>query len=255
MALFTDGILNQESDLQDRESSILNIAALEGVDTSAKRKLAQEDIGNQIKLFLLRDPWLDPKRLWRRLYDLRDVVASGPLKQWHAEASIAMIYSDAYSNQLNDRYLVKLTQYENLARESAIRYLLGGVELVYDPVPKAACPTLTAVNGAASSATYYFALAWQNAKGQEGAPSDVVSMTTSAGSVPVLTMATAPENAQGWSIYGGTDPGALALQYSGSLPSPLTWILPVSGLITGRPPGRGQGPELLVVNESRIQRG
>jgi len=255
MALFTDGILNQESNLQDRESSILNIAALEGVDTSAKRKLAQEDIGNQIKLFLLRDPWLDPKRVWRRVHGLHDVIVSEPLKQWHAEVSIAMIYSDAYSNQLNDRYLAKLTRYQNLSEETAIRYFLTGVELVYDPVAKASCPSLSAVNGAASSATYYFALAWQNAKGQEGAPSDVVSLTASAGSVPMLAMTTSPANALGWSIYGGTDPGALALQYSGLLPSPLTWTMPVSGLTSGRPPGRGQSPELFVVNENKIQRG
>jgi hypothetical protein len=255
MSLFTDGILNRESHLQDRESSILNVAALEGVDTFAKRTLAQEDIGNQLKLFLLRDPWLDPKRLARRSSGLCDVVVSALLQQWHAELSIAMIYSDAYSNQLNDRYLAKLTQYEGLALESSIRYLQTGVELVYNPIPKAASPALTAVNGEASSAIYFFALTWQNATGQEGTPSDVASLTCSAGSVPMLTMTTAPANAGGWSIYAGLDPKTLALQYSGPLPTPLSWTMPVSGLISGRPPGCGQMAELFVVNQSRILRG
>jgi hypothetical protein len=259
MSLFTDGNLSQESELQDRESSILSTAVLEGVDTGAKRALAQDDIGSQVQLFLLRDSWLDPRRLTRRMGGLCDVVVSAPLKKWHTEVSIAMIYSDAYSTQLNDRYLVKLTQYEDLARESALKYFLTGVALVYDPIAKAACASLTAVNGEAGSATYYFALAWLNAAGQEGAPSDVVSITTSAGSVPMLTATTTPLNAQGWSIYGATDPQSLALQYSGALPTllptPLTWTLPVSGLISGRPPGTGQIPELFVVNESRIQRG
>lgn len=255
MALFTDGILTQESDLQDRESSVLNVAALEGVDTGAKRTLAQEEIASQIQLFLLRDPWLDPKRLVRRLNGVCDVVVSVPLKQWHAEASIAMIYSDAYSNQLNDRYLAKVTQYEALARESAIRYFQKGVELVVDPIPKAVCPSLTAVNGAASSATYFFALAWENAQGQAGTPSDVVSLSCGAGTIPMLTMIAAPQNARAWSIYGGTDPGALALQYSGSFPAPLVWQLPVSGLIVGPPPGSGQTPERFVINQSRILRG
>jgi hypothetical protein len=255
MALFTDGILNRESDLQDRESSILSVAALEGVDTLAKRILAQEDIGNQLRLFLLRDPWLDPKRLQRRSSDLCDVVDSALLKQWHAELSIALTYSDAYSNQLNDRYLAKWTQYKGLARETSIRYLQTGVELVYDPVPKAICPTLTAVNGEVSSAIYFFALTWQNATEQEGEPSDVVSLTCSAGSVPMLAMMAAPSNAVGWNIYGGLDPKVLALQYSGALPTPLSWTMPVSGLILGRPPGCGQLPELFVVDQRRIQRG
>jgi hypothetical protein len=255
MALFTDGILTSESDLQDRESSILNVAALEGVDTGAKRALAQEDIGNQVRLFLLRDPWLDPRRLFRRVNGLCDVVVSAPLKQWHAEMSIAMVYSDAYSNQLNDRYLAKLTQYQGLARESATRYLLTGVDLVYDPVAKAVCPALTAASGAASSATYFFALAWQNAKGQEGLASDIVSLACSAGSVPMLAMTVAPANAVGWSIYGGLDPSALALQYSGPLPAPLSWTMPVTGLISGPAPGCGQTPELYVVNQNKIQRG
>jgi|SRR5271165_1174006 len=259
MSLFTDSSLNQESDLQDRESSILNVAQLEGVDTGAKRALAQEDIATQVQLFLLQDPWLDPRAFQRRIDGLCDVVVSPSLRRWHAELSIALIYSDAYSNQLNDRYLAKLTQYEGLVRESAIRYFLSGVGLVYDPIPKAACPTLTAVNGAASSATYYFAVAWLNAKGQEGASSDIVSLTTSAGSVPMLSMTRVPPNAQGWNIYGGADPSALALQNSGPLPLPLTvpvtWTLPDSGLIAGRPPGIGQCPERFVVNESRIQRG
>ncbi len=255
MSLFTDGSLNQESDLQDRESSILNVAQLEGVDTGAKRALAQEDIASQIQLFLLRDPWLDPRAFQRRVDGLCDVVVTPSLRRWHAELSIALIYSDAYSNQLNDRYLAKLTQYQGLARESAIRYFLAGVGLVYDPISKAACPIVTAVNGAASSAMYYFAVAWLNAKGQEGAPSDVVNLTTSAGSVPMLSMTRVPSNAQGWSIYGGADPGALALQSTGPLPSPVSWTLPVSGLISGPPPGTGQTPERFIVNESKILRG
>ena len=255
MSLFTDGIFNQESDLQDREGSILNVAAQEGVDTGAKRALAQEDVGTQVQLFLLRDPWLDPKRLSRRITGLCDVVVSGPLKRWHAEVCIAMIYGDAYSNQLNDRYLAKLKQYEGLARESARRYLQAGVELVYDPIPKATSPQIMAVNGAASSETYYFALAWMNAKGEEGAPSDVASLTTGAGSVPMLAMKTAPQNAVGWSIYGSGDPQALAMQFSGAVPLDLTWTLPVTGLVSGRPPGTGQTAGLFVVNENKIQRG
>jgi hypothetical protein len=111
------------------------------------------------------------------------------------------------------------------------------------------------VNGEVSSAIYFFALTWQNAKAQEGAPSDVVSLTCSAGSVPMLTMMATPTNALGWNIYGGLDPKALALQYSGALPTPLSWTMPVSGLILGRPPGCGQMPELFVVDQRRIQRG
>ena len=45
MALFMDGPINDTANLQDYESSLLSMAAIEGVDITAKTVLAQDEIG------------------------------------------------------------------------------------------------------------------------------------------------------------------------------------------------------------------
>ncbi len=146
---------------------------------------------------------------FRRAQGVKDVVVTDPLKQWHVHKTLALIYRDAYNNQLNDRYHGKWTEYERLAKASAQTYFQLGVGLVVDPIPKACAPVLSTIEGTAAGGMFYVAVTWVNASGQEGAPSSVAESSTSAGQQLVVTVEGLPVNATGWNVYVGTSPAAL----------------------------------------------
>ena len=55
MALFNDGPISPAADLQRvRERRFLTVASAESIDLAAKMSLAQEDLANEVVLFLLR---------------------------------------------------------------------------------------------------------------------------------------------------------------------------------------------------------
>ena len=135
MALFTDGQLNRPIDLQNYENRILDVASAEGIDLAGKIALAQDEIANGVMMFLLKrlpltgsQSFLQPAM--RQKMGVSDVVATGPLRQWHAHQTLALIYRDAYNNQLNDRYQGKWNEYEDVAKTSSTNYFRIGVGLV-----------------------------------------------------------------------------------------------------------------------------
>ena len=141
MALFTDGPISDAVDLQRYENDILNVATTEGIDLGAKIVLAQQDLANQVILFLLRRwPLRQSPFGVRRGREVNDVVVTGPIRQWHVHKTLALVYRDAYNNQLNDRYQGKWKEYEQLAKASENTYFQIGVGLVADPVPQAVSP-------------------------------------------------------------------------------------------------------------------
>ena len=95
MTLFTDGPIGGLQELQRYENSILNVASTESIDLSAKLELAQAELGNQVLLFILRHAVRDTKAAVRMSVGLGDVVVTNPLKQWHALATLSMVYRDA----------------------------------------------------------------------------------------------------------------------------------------------------------------
>ena len=255
MALFTDGPINGTTDLPDYESSVFTMAGVEGVDITAKMTLAQEAIGKQILLFLLRAPLRDSKAAVRRAIGVSDVVITRPLRHWHAVKSLALAYRDAYNSQLNDRYLGKWNEYERLAQDAAQEYLQIGVGLVADPIQRGSEPMLTTVAGTGSATTYYVALSWINAGGQEGALGDVGSMLTADGTQLVVSSASAPGNAAAWNVYAGNAADLVTLQNPMPVAIGSNWILPATGLIAGRRPSEGQAVERFLFHDRLIQRG
>lgn len=159
MALFTDGPINTPAELEDHESAILDVAHSEGIDVSAKIRLAQEEIANRIVLFLLSGAG----ETNRRVVGMSDVAVTQPLQQWHAHKTLALVYRDAYNRQLNDRYQGKWKEYERLAKASAETFFRIGVGLIADPVPRAGLPVLGTTPGASAGATFYVAITWVNA--------------------------------------------------------------------------------------------
>ena len=90
---------------------------------------------------------------------------TGPMRQWHVHRTLALVYRDAYNNQLNDRYQGKWAEYEQLAKASAQTYFQIGVGLVADPVPKAALRCFRAWPGPRLAGMFYVAVTWVNAVG------------------------------------------------------------------------------------------
>jgi len=258
MPLFTDGPLISTADLQKYENGILNVASIEAIDLAGKIGLAQDEIANQILLFLMRRQ--QPRDAWgvqwtyRRRRDISDVVVTEPLQQWHAHKALAMVYRDAYNNQLNDRYLGKWNEYEQLAKASCQGYFQIGVGVVADPISKAAVPLLSAAPGIGLAGTFYVEVTWVNQEGQEGSASDISQITTPAGQQLVVTPINPPANAAGWNVYVGLSPEKMGIQNSAPIGINTNWTTPL-GPQPGVPPGAGQLPTWFFVDHREIQRG
>jgi hypothetical protein len=257
MALYTDGPINGAMDLQNYENAILTIANTEQIDLAGKSVLAQSEIATELTLFLLRR-FRQQDVLWtvafRRTIGVGDVVVTDPLRRWHAHKTLALVYRDAYNNQLNDRYQGKWKEYEKLAKASAESYFQIGVGLVSGPISKATLPVLTTVPGTGPAATYYVAVAWVNQTGQFGSASDVAQLTTSTGQQLVVAAVNPPPNAAGWNAYIGEAPGATSLQNTSPIATGSTWTL-ATALQPGACPGQGQEPTWFLVDQRVIERG
>jgi hypothetical protein len=253
MTLFTDGPIGGLQDLQRYENSILNVASTESIDLSAKLELAQAELGNQVLLFILRHALRDTKAAVRMSVGLGDVVVTDPLKQWHALATLSMVYRDAYNNQLNDRYLGKWNEYRQLAQSASTQYLQLGVGIVADPVIKAASPVLVPIAGAGTGGSYFVAVSWVNHEGQEGAISDVQEGTADVGMQVEVSAVNPPSNAVSWNVYAGVAANDISLQNDTPIPVDNTWVLPTIG--KGRSPVDGQTPERYLTHDRLLQRG
>lgn len=257
MALFTDGPINGMVELQNYENAILDVAAAERIDLAGKSTLAQKEIATELTLFLMRRFPLPEYPLatpMRQRTGVSDVVVTEPLRQWHAHKTLAMVYRDAYNNQLNDRYQGKWNEYEQLAKVSSRNYFQIGVGLVAGPIPKAAVPTLTTVPGAGAAATYYVAATWKNQAGQEGGLSDLTQIATNVGQQLVVDAGSAPAGVSGWNAYIGKAPATISLQNSSAIAIGSTWTM-TAGLVQGVGPGQGQQPTWFLVDQRVIERG
>jgi hypothetical protein len=255
MALFTDGPISSAHDLQEYDSSVLGIANAEGIDVAVKVTLAQQDLGNELMLFLFRRaPFRDYQPNFRRSRGLADVVVTEALHQWHIHETLALVYRDAYYNQLNDRYQGKWNEYEQLAKASSRMYFQLGVGVVADPIPVAPLPVLSSVPGSGAAATFYVVTTWVNAAGQEGAPSAYSGLSTAAGENLVVTLTGPPPNAVGWNVYVGLSPGTLTRQNDTPVAPGGSWTM-TGALSSGAPLTTGQEPAWFIVDHRVIERG
>lgn len=255
MALFQDGLLNTSGELQQYENAILDVASTERIDISGKAVLAQNEIATDLLLFLDRNSLWDPRTLVRQSIGLNDIVVNEPLKRWHAYKTLAMVYQDAYNNQLNDRYKGKWSQYNDVTLSTEQALFQTGVAIVHQPVPKASAPSLTVVQMAVTGGTYYLCVSWINVAQQEGLASDPVVVTSNDGAAITVGIPNPPQVAMFWDVYAGSGPDNMTLQNQAPLPITSTWMVPTTGLSTGRPPTDGQSPEWWVVDRRVLPRG
>ena len=255
MALFTDGPLNTGVELQQYENGILEVSSTEHVDITAKATLAQAEIAGDLLLFLDRNSLWDPRLLIRQRIGIMDVVISEPLKRWHVYKTLAMIYQDAYNNQLNDRYKGKWMQYDKLSGAAAQTLSQVGVGIVHQPIPRASEPSLTVVSMGVTGSSYYVRASWLSMSGQEGSISAAAQVTSSDGAAVVLGVSNPPAEAIFWNVYAGNGPDDVTLQNATPLSISDTWMLPTTGLRMGPAPGDGQVAEWWIVDRHILPRG
>jgi hypothetical protein len=255
MALFTDGPISSEEDLQEYDSYVVSVASGEGIDVAAKIALAQQDLGNELLLFLLRRaPFRDYQPGFRRRTGLPDVVVTDALQQWHILTTLALVYRDAYYNQLNDRYQGKWNEYEQLAKASSRMYFQLGVGVVADPIPMAPTPELSTVPGSGVAETLYVVATWVNAAGQEGAPSAFTQLRVPAGEDLAVTLTGPPTNVVGWNVYVGSSPTTLTRQNNTPVALGSSWTM-TGGLSAGAAPTTGQPAAWFIVDHRFVERG
>jgi len=254
MALFTDGISTIQ-DLMIQDSSVLDTAQTENIDLNQKLAVAQQEIGIELTTLLQRSNtydwqfWLQPNP------QLNNIVVTPPLQLWHVFQSLALVYRDAYGSQLNDRYQGKRDQFQQLAKWALDKLIQTGVGIVSDPIPQAAPPQLTSIEGGQPAMTYCASVSWLNAEGEEGQAGNASSLAVAAGNTLAVQPLNPPPNAVAWNVFVGPSADALVLQNGTPLEPNEVWIQSAPAAIGGRGPGKGQDPNYLRALPRVIQRG
>ncbi len=254
MALFTDGLVSAMEDLIAQDSQLGNVASVEGIDVTQKLGLAQEELALEI-ITLLSGSRRAELAVWLSTQPkIENVVVTPVLKLWHIFRTLEMVYGDAYSSQLNDRYAAKRDQFRERATWAYERLLLLGIGIAWSPIPRAQLPQVVNAAGSVPDATYYASMTWTNAKSEEGSPS-LPSTITTAASTFLVQPTTRPAVAIGWNIYVGSAPDTLYRQNSTAIGANQTWLQPNVVEVAGAGPGWGQAPNYLMPMPRMILRG
>ena len=248
MALFTDGNISTIEDLKAAETEILEVSGTEGIDLSAKLEAAAAEIASDLTAFLLGEQEACAM-------DLKGVVVTPLLAQWHVRRTVANVYRDAYHHQLNDRHKGKWQLYEELAGSAGFKLRQVGVGIVTSPIPRAPKPEGGGAPGSGPPGTYYVQVAWTGAGNIEGAASDALVVDVPLGNTLIVRGGEAPSGVEAWNVYVGTSEGACMRQNADPLPAGATWMLPPSGIQAGASAGEGQGPDYYVRASGRLLRG
>jgi len=248
MALLTDGSPNTVGALKAIESSIADVGAIELIDLDIKMDLATEEISESLMVFLIQLGTQDPQYLTRRQVGVSTIVVTPPLRRWHALQSIALIYRDAYHNQLNERYLAKWKYFNSTTGDARKTLLQTGLGLVNQAVPKATVPVTGVALGQWSPGVYVVQIAWVDGMGQIGSPSESVTVELSSGTAPTVTAPPAPSGIAGWNVYVGPLGSVPTLQNSAPLAFNVPWVALVPGTAAGTQVGTGQSPSRYITD-------
>lgn len=232
--LLTDGNPNDTIALQVYESAILDVAAVETIDLDAKLTLATEEV-SEVVLDILLDHTraVYPESNLRRTRGVSDVVVTAPMKRWHGLHTLALVYRDAFNNQLNDRYEVKWREYEELSGNARQHTMKLGIGLSLNPIPQAQVAVLSQVSGGGAGGTFYAQVSWVSATGQEGTPGEVTALGLAQGNNLMVEAVNPPAVATGFNVYTGTTADTTTLQNSSPIAVGQSFTMPDSGLLAG----------------------
>ena len=257
MALLTDGNPNDTAALQIYETQILSVAVVEEIDLGVKLGLATEEISEDVLDILLdHTRSVDPESTLRRMIGVSDVVVSPQMKRWHALHTLALVYRDAFNNQLNDRYQAKWAEYQMLSKNARQHTISVGIGLVLTPIPQAQTPAfmMTPSPGAADT-VYYISTTWVSAMAQEGAPSAVTTFESVAGTTVVVSGVNPPSVATAFNVYVGSTSTSLTLQNSTPVPIGQSFTVAAGDLVAGVAVGDGQAADTYVIGGPTLRRG
>lgn len=256
MGLFTDGPAIGIDDLIAEDSGLLATAQTVGINVTAKLGLAKRELQSELQTLLLRLQsyvWVGLVRPPR----IGQVVVTPELARWEKMQTLEMVYRDAASTQLIDRYKAKWDMFVALNQASRAQFVANGMGLVTSPVPVAAIPVLgtESVGSSQAGGTFYACVTWVNAAGQEGSPSAAASIAVPVDNLMTVMTAGAPANAVGFNVYVGTVLAMMTLQNSVPLPvgSTFTYIPGISA--SSQLPGTGQAPDYVRALPATIMRG
>jgi hypothetical protein len=249
MALFTDGTIASIDDLKEYESAVLQVASVEGIDITAKLKLAQREMGFVLSDFQARRGFTSPS-------DLGRVLVNEEMLQWHCLHTLELVYRDAYNSQMNDRYLGKWQAYQQSSARAAATVRDLGVGMVGTPVAKATEPIITTDPGGGLAArTYYVSVAWRALNGATGERSDPTVVAAPMSTLLRITAASAPAHASGWYVYAGSSETEIRRQNEPPLAPGSTWVEPNNGLRFDLTDIPAQRPDWYVRNDRVLLRG
>lgn len=255
MALFTDGPISSISDLTDQDSSLLDVAETEGINLTTKLRLAQDEVGAELTALFERYRVVSPSLVNISPLDIDHLAVTRPIRLWNTYQTLAMVYRDAYYNQLNDRYRGKWDEFRSLAKWARGKLMETGAGIVFDPVPQAAAPLLSVTAGTGTGGTFYVSTSLLNAKSEEGSPSPAVSISVPNNHALSIQAGMIFANAHTWNVYVGVSPDAMLLQNDVPLDGSLSWQYTVETAKTGRLPGSGQEPNFTRPLPRLLQRG
>src|SRR6266699_5653312 len=199
--LLTDTPPIEIEDLGDHETSILDTASTEGINLTVKIGLARDEVGLQMQS---RFPALGLVNI-----GLKNVVVTPALRLWLIFHTLEIVYRDAYHNQLNDRYKAKWDEYKDLSSFASGLLFRVGVGTVVNPIPEAVHPRLTLVGGSLAAAKYFVQIAWRNANGEEGGPSELTALDVPGGNTLQVMAVSPPSIGILWNVYAGASPDSL----------------------------------------------
>jgi hypothetical protein len=242
MALLKDGHAASVEDLSALDSSVVKAAEAEGISLADKLVVAWTDIELEIAAMLSRRT----AAVEQIEHQLRKVVVTPLVKKWHVVLTLAHFYGDAYAVELNNRYLKRHAEFSRLAKDTsqAVRDL--GLGMVEHPVPKARKPNVTSTIGFGMVDPLFIRVAWRNARGQSGAPSDTVVFHGSESMVPVVRVSNCPAECVGFDVFVGQTENDVRRQTEVPLRIDDVWALPPGGLVDGDAPSNGQTPEYFI---------
>lgn len=249
MGLFTDGELATLERLRDFESAIEEVLTGERIEISSKLRLAHEDVAADLSTFLIQAANEGGER-----WGLENVVVTPALRQWEVLHALELIYRDAHSSHLNDRYLAKWNEYRRSAREARRRLFEQGLGATRKPIPKAPVPTLGEVAGANPGGTLWVRVSWVRDQ-EEGAPSDARAWAAAPDKTLTVQAGEPPAGVSGWNLYAGVLPDDVELQNDQPLAPGSLWIMPETGPRRGRPAGTGQTPSEFIRLRQILLRG
>ena len=255
MALLMDGSPNTVETLKAVESSIADVAGIELIDVDIKMGLALEEISESLMVYLIQLGTQDPQYLTRRQIGVSTIVLTPPLRRWHGMLSIALIYRDAYHNQLNERYLAKWKYFNAVSAEARRTLIQTGLGLVNAAVPKAPVAVTGLAIGQWTPGTYVVRMAWVDSAGRVGSPGEAMTVELVSGSAPTVMAPPPPVGIVGWNVYVAAIGSVPAQQNASQLGFATPWVAQVAGPVAGDAIGDGQKPDRYIAdNQSFFRR-